>query len=190
MECNSTDAFRSHAAIVRFVVTVAIGLGLDLWTKSQTVAHIALGDGIDVIPGWLRLEFTMNRGAVFGIAQGQRWVFMIVSAAAIIFLTYLFSTSARRAFYQIILGMLLAGVLGNMYDRVRYGYVRDMIHAFPGSHWAAWVQSIIPSLHGEIFPWIFNVADSLLCVGVGLMLIYSFVQSPKPEVQASEKVSS
>jgi signal peptidase II len=85
-----------------------------------------------------------------------------VSIGAILFLTYLFATSKRRQwFYQLVLGLLLAGVLGNMYDRVVYGYVRDMIHALP--RWP------------DLFPWIFNVADSLLCVGVGLMVLYSFL---------------
>jgi signal peptidase II len=162
---DRSPAFRSPAAIARFVITTAIGLSLDLWVKSLAIAHLKAADAINVIPGWLRLEYTENHGAVFGIAQGQRWIFLIVSAAALIFLTYLFSTSGRRAFYQIILGMLLAGVLGNMYDRVVYGYVRDMIHALP--------------MWPNFFPWIFNVADSLLCVGVGLMLIYSFFQSPQ-----------
>jgi signal peptidase II len=67
--------------------------------------------------------------------------------------------------------MLLAGVLGNMFDRILFGYVRDMIHALP--RWP------------KLFPWIFNVADSLLCVGVFLMIVYSFVHRPqsKPALQ-------
>jgi signal peptidase II len=152
------------AAIARFAVTTAAGLSLDLWTKALAVVHLKNVEPLDFIPGWLQFEYTENKGAVFGVAQGQRWVFLIVSFAALVFLTYLFSASGRRAFYQIILGMLLAGVLGNMYDRVALGYVRDMIHALP--------------MWPHFFPWIFNVADSLLCVGVGLMLLYSFFHTP------------
>jgi signal peptidase II len=166
MDRSSVDTFRSPAAVARFVLTTAIGLSLDLWSKSLAVAHLKHADPIDFISGWLQFEYTENHGAVFGIAQGQRWVFLLVSAAALVFLTYLFSASGRRAFYQIILGLLLAGVLGNMYDRVVYGYVRDMIHALP--------------MWPHFFPWIFNVADSLLCVGVGLMLVYSMFHSPGP----------
>src|SRR5262249_54197735 len=116
------------------------------------------GDVIDLIPGFLRFEFTTNEGAVFGMGQGMRWLFLVVSVAAVLFLIYLFLTSGRQWLYQIFLGILLAGVMGNMYDRLLLGYVRDMIHAFP-----AW----------RIFPWIFNVADSLLCVGVALIVLYS-----------------
>ncbi len=92
------------------------------------------------MPGWLQFEFVRNPGAVFGIAPGQRGAFLVVSAAAIAFLTYLFAGSGGRWFYQVVLGVLLAGVLGNMYDRVVYGSVRDMIHAVPGWHWPAGVH--------------------------------------------------
>jgi signal peptidase II len=115
---------------------------------------------------------TVNEGAVFGLGQGKRVVFAVVSVAAIGFLTYLFATSGPRRFYQFVLGMLLAGVLGNLYDRMVYKYVRDMLYALPGRTW--------PGSDREIFPWIFNVADTLLCVGVGLMVVYSFF-APEPD---------
>jgi signal peptidase II len=130
------------------------------------------------IPGWLQFEFLRNNGAVFGIAQGQRTCFLLISAGAIVFLTYLFMNSSRRPFYQFILGMLLAGVLGNMYDRIMITSVRDMIHVLPGWHWPSAVRHVLRFLPDELFPYIFNVADSLLCVGVALMLLYSFYNSP------------
>ena len=81
-----------------------------------------------------------------------------------------------------ILGLLLAGVLGNMYDRMHFGYVRDMIHALPNSQWPDWVVRLLPAAWRppvgrglDVFPWIFNVADSLLCIGVSAMLLYTFV---------------
>ena len=168
-------ALHSPAAISRFVLTAAVGLGLDLWTKSVAAANLADGRVYQLpwMRGWLRFEFIQNPGAVFGIGQGHRWIFLAVSAAAIAFLTYLFAGSGRRpVLYQVILGMLLAGVLGNMYDRIRFAEVRDMIHALPGVDWPAGVRRVFPRLT-EVFPYIFNVADSLLCVGVGLMLIYN-----------------
>ena len=83
----------------------------------------------------------------------------------------LFAKSGRAPLYQFTLGLLLAGVLGNLYDRANFGYVRDMIHALP--QWP------------RLFPWIFNIADSLLCCGVALMILqYLFVGEPKTEVTA------
>jgi signal peptidase II len=167
----------SPAALARFFLTAAVGLGADLWTKSLAVTNLDDGRVVEVIHGWLQFEFIENPGAVFGIAPGKRMIFLAVSVAAVVFLTYLFSSSSRRPFYQIILGLLLAGVLGNMYDRIEIGKVRDMIHMLPGWHWPGSIRHVLPFLPDELFPYIFNVADTLLCTGVGLMLIYSFFNS-------------
>ena len=202
-----TDNLRSPAALARFLLTMFIGLGLDLWTKSLAFTKLAAGKpfqglGIDgrrhwfvdgrpdllatkgykLIPGWIHFQVTVNEGAVFGLGQGQRWLFLVISLAAIAFLTYLFATSGRQRFYQFVLGLLLAGVLGNMYDRFRFGYVRDMIYGLPGWHW--------PGSSREVFPWIFNVADVLLCVGVGLIFLYSvFHLRPSKSAEKSPTVS-
>jgi signal peptidase II len=130
---------------------------------------------VQFIPSWLNFTYTENRGAVFGLGQGQRWLFVCVSVFAIVVLTSLFSRSAGRWFYQWLLGMLLAGVLGNMYDRITLGYVRDMIYALPD--WKNPLRGVFPAWQ-TVFPWIFNVADSLLCVGVFFMIVYSFVYKP------------
>jgi lipoprotein signal peptidase len=179
-------AFRnlfSPAALACFFLTAVIGFGLDQWSKVAAVSKLAInipqdpggqptpiGDRTQpFIPGLIEFVFTANRGAVFGMGQGQRALFVGVSFAAIVFIFYLFLGSGRQRIYQIILGMLMAGVLGNLYDRVNYGYVRDMIHALP-----KWPHA---------FPWIFNVADSLLCTGVFLMIVYSLFQHPEDSPQ-------
>ena len=69
------------------------------------------------------------------MGQGHQTLFLIVSVAAIAVLVYFFAFSGRRRGYQVVLGLLLAGVLGNLYDRLAFGYVRDMLHLFPGVHW-------------------------------------------------------
>ena len=162
-------AFCRPAALARFFLTALVGIALDLWTKHVAFNTPSLATRpYPFIPGWLEFEMVKNQGAVFGLGQGQRILFVGVSIGAIIFLVYLFAVSGRRAIYQILLGMLLAGVAGNLYDRLVFGYVRDMIHVFP-----AW-----PNL----FKWVFNVADSLLCVGVALMILYNmFSQRKKRE---------
>src|SRR3954471_11991958 len=174
MALLSTRNFRSLPALLRFFGTTIICVAADLWTKYLAVEYLKYtGRSIRFIPGFLHFDYVENHGAVFGIGQGQRWLFVAVSVGAIGFLTFLFATSGWSRFYQVLLGMLLAGVLGNMYDRIRYGYVRDMLHALP--NW-------------NVFPWVFNVADSMLCVGVGLMLLYSGVHKPPSdddEVRAS-----
>jgi len=183
--------FRSPIALSLFLLTAIIGYSLDQWTKVVAFDKLAGGvvmvDGVPKlldhrtvvsIPGWLQFDVTANIGAVFGIGQGQRTLFVLVSVAAILFIFYLFATSGSQRLYQIVLGMLLAGVLGNLYDRVEFGYVRDMIHALPNKF-----------IFGRpAFPWIFNVADTLLCTGVGLMIVHSFFHDPqkaKSQTQAA-----
>lgn len=122
------------------------------------------------VPGYLNFQALVNQGAVFGIGQGQRFLFLIVSALAIGFILYLFAASKQQRLYQLVLGLLLAGVIGNMYDRLNLGFVRDMIHALPGRTW--------PGTQREIFPWIFNLADMWLCVGVGLIFLHTLRGSP------------
>src|SRR5438477_6666447 len=166
------DNFRSPSALAAFFLTVILGLTLDLWSKNYSFDRLAEYRGTRVvdsrvypfIPGWLEFTVTTNQGAVFGFGAGWRFFFISVSILATLFLVYLFAHSGRQRLYQVILGMLLAGVLGNMYDRVVFGYVRDMIHALP--RWP------------NLFPWIFNVADSMLCVGVFLLIAYSLVHKP------------
>lgn len=165
-----TATFRSPAAWARFALVAVLGLTIDLYTKWLAFDRLLLGWRDEhrpeslvyqFIPGWLHFELTANPGALFGMGAGKRYVFIAVSIIALLFLLNLFLRSKPTQWvYQIILGMLLAGVMGNMYDRIFHGYVRDMIHALPA--------------HG-LWPWIFNVADILLCTGVGLVLIHGFL---------------
>jgi signal peptidase II len=172
---SRSSAFCSPIALTLFFVTAAVGIALDQWTKVEAVHRLSYGvqwnaDHTEVyplrkqiyefIPGYVHFDFIPNRGAVFGIGQGRRMLFIGVSVAAIFFIIYLFAVSGTQRFYQFILGMLMAGVIGNLYDRAKFEYVRDMIHALP--RWE------------KFFPYIFNVADSLLCVGVFFMIVHSF----------------
>jgi signal peptidase II len=182
MPPSSSNASRSLAANLRFILTVILGFGLDQFTK--VLAFKKLSDwptGYPFISGWLDFTAIENRGAVFGIGQGQRLLFILVSIAAIAFIGYLFYCSEKKQWvYQIVLGMLLAGVLGNLYDRAVFGYVRDMIYVFPHRQ----------ILHHEPFPWVFNVADSLLCVGVGFMMIYSLIHKPTSPSESKHRAEA
>jgi signal peptidase II len=190
MSQASSSNWTSPGAVARFVLTAAIGLTTDLLVKHWADLRLAVAapggpmPSVDVLPGWLKLEWTPNHGAALGFFQGYRWVFLIVSAAAVGFLGYLFTISLpKQRGYQFILGMLLAGVLGNLFDRAALGYVRDMIHIFPGRRWPPEIAAHLPWFWTtpELFPWIFNLADSFLCVGVTLMLIHSLIHaSPAP----------
>src|SRR5438105_6809145 len=115
---STAGALHSPAAVARLLTVTLVGLGLDLFTKvwafkTLMYERVTLPDGsvqvqsrtYPLLPGWLHFHVTANQGAVFGVGQGNRWIFVTVSVAAIAFLVYLFATSApRQRVYQIIVG--------------------------------------------------------------------------------------
>ena len=150
------------AHLIFWLVSVA-GLTLDLWTKSAVFKYLQSEhiDGISVINGFLQIVRTENTGAAFGIASGMYRFLTVVSFAAliIVLLIFLFGRVKCSSFY-LAMGFLAAGISGNLYDRIfNNGRVRDFIDVvyWPGRHWPA-----------------FNVADSLLCIAVGIILFLSF----------------
>lgn len=197
------------SAIVLFVLACVTGLGIDLFTKwlafdnpsTKLVDEVvfdqvrgrweALGSeyrAVHVLPKLLEFHATVNEGAVFGLGQGKQMVFVIVSILAIGFLLMLVSKTRSR-FEALLLGCLLAGVLGNMYDRIRFGYVRDMILGLPGVHWhGTWTIPGLgyPGNDRLVFPYIFNVADVLLVCGVTILLVRSFFLAEKPAAKKTE----
>ena len=134
--------------------------------------------GIEVLAYVLRLKLTANTGAVFGLGKGAQPFFVLVSIAATCVIGRIFWVSPAAAHGRhIALALMLAGALGNLYDRVRFNAVRDMCWLFPdvhlpfGLHW--------PGGGSQLYPWIFNVADAALLTGVGLMLLLMW-RRPRP----------
>jgi lipoprotein signal peptidase len=117
----STPARALHhlPSYFRFVGVAALGLGLDLWSKHQVFQTLGQGHTpVVVIPHVLELQTMLNKGALFGIGAGQTTLFLIASACALLLVFWMFAqTSARSWALQIALGGILAGALGNMYDR-------------------------------------------------------------------------
>jgi len=123
-------------------------------------------EGIVAVPHLLNLKLTMNTGAVFGLGKGARWLFVGVSLLAVVVVMFLFSRSLdRQRFLHVGLAMILAGALGNLYDRVVYAAVRDMFYMLPGT---------------GLWPWIFNLADVVLLTGVGLVMLLTLLTKPLP----------
>lgn len=136
------------------------GLVLDLWTKQAVFALLARQPdrSLTLIDGFLTFQMALNDGAAFGIAGGKQIFLVGVSVVALIVIlgVFLFG-AARQRIVQVALGLFTAGVCGNLWDRAfNEGLVRDFIDVvyWPGRHWHT-----------------FNVADSMLCIAVGLLVI-------------------
>ena len=136
-------------------------LGLDQLTKALVVQRMAIHSTVTVIPGLFHLTLVTNRGGLFGLCHGmadpyRSILFTIVPALAIVvILIFQYRTSLSDVVAQAGLALILGGALGNLTDRVRFGYVVDFLDVFVGEyHWPA-----------------FNLADSAICIGVSLLLI-------------------
>ena len=132
-----------------------------------------------VIPRVLNLTLVLNPGAVFGIGAGKRWLFVGFTAVAVVFAGWIFLkwTSARDRMAHIAIGLLLAGGLGNLYDRLRFACVRDFIHPLPGVQLPFGLTW--PNGSNELWPYVSNVADLWLIVGIAVLLVYSW-RRPHP----------
>ena len=155
-EVSGYPGFWEHLLYWSIVVG---GVFLDLWSKHAVFAWLSGREEgwYSVIDGFLRLVIAENDGAAFGLASGQRWFLLTVSFGALIAVPMIFVFGRiQHRVMQISLGLITAGVVGNLYDRLfNEGRVRDFIDVYRGRwHWPA-----------------FNVADSLLCIGVGLIII-------------------
>jgi signal peptidase II len=189
-------AFRSPLAWLVMLTVLCTGLAVDIGTKYWSFATVAdepvplnraelLDDpnwtppyhaGKHVLP-WslLDLRLVINRGAVFGIGANKRFFFIAFTLAALAAGLVVFGrfTTRRQHLAHIALGLILAGGLGNLYDRIVYGVVRDFLHLFPGWHLPfGWRYPHFLGGGDEIFPWVFNVADVMLLTGMALLMIH------------------
>ena len=156
------------------VCVVVFGILLDQITKLLTLNFMDLGQSIKLIPGVFNLTYIQNRGAAFGMLSNHRWVFMVISTVAIVGIgIYLFGFCKERMTLRVGLAMIVSGGVGNMIDRIAYGYVIDMIDFCLFDFWK----------------WIFNVADAFVCVGAGvvvLALILDLIKESKEKTQKNE----
>lgn len=200
------STLRSGRAWGMLLATMALGVVSDLVSKSiafERVAgfpvHIArervLGapDPSRVIPphepvvvAEHLLEFTLvlNPGAVFGIGAGQRWFFIFFTLAAVAIALMLFArwTRPRDTLAHAGFGLIIAGGLGNLYDRVAFACVRDFIHPLPGVKLPFGITW--PGGNDELWPYVSNVADLYLIIGIVLLVIFTWRQpDPDPDAQ-------
>ncbi|MBR5139926.1 MAG: signal peptidase II [Clostridia bacterium] len=133
---------------------ILIGILLDQISKILTVKYIPLYHKIPVVGKLFGLTYITNDGAAWGMLDDHRWVFMLTSTVAIlVMLGYLYLGFSQSALYEISLAIIISGGIGNMIDRIAYGEVVDMLEL-------TFIE----------FP-VFNVADSFVCIGAGLLIL-------------------
>lgn len=134
---------------------------LDQITKWLIVKNMELGESIEIIQDFLYITSHRNRGAAWGILQGQMWFFYVITVIVVIGLVYYLRKMGRQSMLLgVSLGLMLGGAIGNFIDRIVRKEVVDFINTYIFSY---------------NFP-IFNIADSALTIGVGLMIIYMLLE--------------
>ena len=140
-------------------VFAAAIVAADQFTKYLTVANIALHEEIPFLPGILKLTYVRNTGAAFSSFEGMQWLFALVFAVftALVLWEYFKKPMPFTKFERVMIAAVYGGGLGNMIDRVRLGYVVDMIET-----------------DFMRFP-VFNVADCFITCGcIALMVSLVF----------------
>ncbi len=151
---------------------------IDQVTKAWAIRRLKFGGDQEIVSGFLNFVYAQNPGVAFSMFDDHgdtgRWVLSSVAGIAAVLVLYYFWRVPRM--HDRLLGalaLLLAGIIGNLTDRVRLGFVIDFIQV----HYKDWYYPI------------FNVADMAVCVGAGLLIIDMFwtkkepIQNPKSEVQ-------
>ncbi|MEC9487974.1 MAG: signal peptidase II [Halanaerobium sp.] len=125
---------------------------LDQVSKAWVLSKMALHQSIPIIDGVFHLTLVKNTGAAFGVLPFQRTLFIVVGIIMMIaLLIFIYLKRPDRFWQQFALGIGLGGVVGNLVDRIRFGYVVDF-------------------LDFQVWP-VFNIADSALVISVGLIII-------------------
>lgn len=144
-------------SLVIAIVAIAV-LALDQFTKGLIVSRFLPGESRIVIPHLLKWTYERNVHGAFGLFGSN--AVLLIGMAIVVLVLFWFSfrdAAAKSALVRVAFGMIVGGAIGNVVDRVHFGYVIDFIDFF------------------RIWPNIFNIADSCITVGVGLLLISSLV---------------
>lgn len=141
---------------------------IDQITKWFIVTTMQIGDRIGIWDPWIGILSHRNRGAAWGMLQGQMWIFYIVTIIVIVGVIYYFHKEGKnKPFLGVSLMILLGGAFGNFIDRVFRGEVVDFIDVF------------IPIIRYD-FP-IFNVADAALTISVVMLIIVILKEDQKEQ---------
>ena len=156
---------------ILFGIVFGIALAADLVTKWAAFRFLDWGKRYSVISGFLDIENAKNYGIVFGVKAPPILVMLVSAIASIIIIWYLITPKGRPPVVQIYLGCILTGVIGNLYDRLAFGYVRDFVLLYVKEH--RWPN--------------FNLADAFILIGVVLAMIQFILTEEPKKKQSAQK---
>lgn len=155
--------------MLKYLTITGLVIVLDQVSKGWMVSWLSLYETVAIMP-YFNLTMAHNHGAAFSfLAQAggwQRWFFIGLAATiSVVLLVWLAKLKPAEKLESISLTLILGGAIGNVMDRIMYGYVIDFIDIYVGtSHWPA-----------------FNIADSAICIGAVLLILDSFKSEDKSQ---------
>ncbi len=156
-----------------WLAIMILAVFFDQLTKYLTILFLKPLDTLPIIKDVIHLTYVENTGAAFGMMKNQRWLFMIVSTVAIVaLLVYLFKKKTQPKLENLAIAFIVGGGIGNMIDRIFLGYVVDMID-FRLINFA-----------------VFNVADSFVCVGAGLLMLHILLSTIREYKEEKAKAAA
>ena len=142
---------------------------IDRFLKVLVQKYFIPGDTLIVIPKVFHLTFVLNPGAAFGLMAGRTWIFVVTALVVVGGVIYGQSRIPRsERLTRLAIGMIGGGALGNLYDRLTIGRVVDY-------------------LDFKIWPFVFNFADSMIVIGVGLFMLRLYLEEKADAKSVSEK---
>ena len=160
---------RGRADFLTLLAVAAVIVVADQLTKLAIISSIPYGGQVPVIGDLFILWHVRNTGAAFSLFEGGQLLFIVVTVVALGMVAYFHrSFLGRSRWFQVILGVVLGGSLGNFIDRLRFGYVTDFLSFGFG-------ETRFPT---------FNVADSAVVCGIGLLVIILTFFSPEADTTA------
>ena len=165
MARKSTSSFSASNSLLKWLGLALIILLADQFSKILIVGVYQLGDST-LVSSFFNLVRVHNRGAAFSFLAGatgwQRWFFSAIGVLAAVFILWLLKSHASQKLFAFALACILGGALGNVIDRLLYGYVVDFLQF----HWN-WLAPLFP---GGYFP-AFNLADSAITIGAACLIL-------------------
>jgi signal peptidase II len=143
----------------------------DQLTKQAIRHHLVYGESRPIIDGFFNLVYVRNDGAAWNILSGHGIILILISVSVLVLLfVYRRSFLQEQFSHRILLGLLIGGIAGNLVDRIRFGWVTDFLDFQFGSYH-------YPS---------FNVADSAICIAIGLYVITNLLQKKDDDKEAGD----
>lgn len=154
------------------LIVLFAALAVDLITKALVAANIPLGGSVTVIPNFLYFTYIHNYAAAFGSRfgldklfgeTGTTVFFIVLTFVAIGFFAYfMYRNREKSLVFRLAFALIIGGAIGNLVDRMAFGYVRDFVQ----------IVYFGLTIFGQTSFAIFNIADAALCVGVAMFLVY------------------